>query len=83
LEKKKGTPIISLLGIFTLAWVLVLVGTVIIFEFIIPFSFASVFYNSIAKAVFATILAVVWLYLLVLLRNLMVKRLLSPRNSAS
>ena len=83
MEKEKGAPIVALLGIFTLAWVLVFVGTVIIFEFIIPFSFSSFFYNSIAKAVFTTILAMVWLYLLLLLRNVAVKRLLSPRNHSS
>jgi uncharacterized membrane protein (UPF0182 family) len=70
-------PLLLLLAVFALAWLLVLVGTVVIFELIVPFYYFEIpFYNSIMKGVFSTILGVVWLFLLGLLRNLLVRRTL-------
>lgn len=71
---------ISLVAVFAIAWLLVLLGVIVIFEFIVPFQFCSCFYDSVAKGVFATVLSVAWLFALVLMRNVLVRRtLLSKR----
>jgi len=62
-----------LIGIFTVAWVLVLVGTVIIFEYIVPLDIFHSFLDSIVKGVLATILVIVWLFLFVKMRNFMIR----------
>jgi hypothetical protein len=72
LEKEK--PMLALFAIFTIAWLLVLIGTIIIFKFIVPFYYWGGIYDSIAKGVFTTILALVWLYSLAFLRDIIVKR---------
>jgi hypothetical protein len=72
LEKEK--PMLALFAIFTIAWLLVLIGTIIIFKFIVPFYYWGRIYDSIAKGVFTTILALVWLYSLAFLRDIIVKR---------
>lgn len=77
---EKERPIQILLVIFTIAWLLVLIGSVLIFEFIIPFHYWGGFSDSVAKGVFATILGLVWLYILALLRNLLVKRTIPTRE---
>lgn len=74
MEKKSRKPMISLLVIFTLAWLLVLVGTVIIFQFIVPFHYWGGIYDSFAKGIFALILALGWLYAMALLRDVFVRR---------
>lgn len=80
MEKEKERPIFILLAIFTVAWLLVLVGSVVIFKFIIPFHYWGGFTDSIAKGVFATVLGLVWLYVLALLRNLLVRKTIPTRN---
>ncbi len=62
-----------LIGIFTAAWLLVLIGTVIIFEYIVPLDIFHSFLDSIVKGFLTMILVVVWLYLFVRMRNLMVR----------
>ena len=74
---------LELITIFTLAWVLVLVGSAMIFEVIVPISFwNNFFYDSITKAVLVTILVLVWLYALLLLRDIAVKRSLFPKKKS-
>jgi hypothetical protein len=72
MEKEK--PVVALFAVFTIAWVLVLIGTIIIFEFIVPFHYWGGIYDSIAKGTFTTVLALVWLYTLAFLRDIVVKR---------
>jgi hypothetical protein len=67
-------PLPIFLAIFTVIWALVLVGTIIIFEFIVPMQIFHSYLDGIMKGVFATILVVVWLGLFVLMRNAMVRR---------
>ena len=68
-------PVRTLIGIFTAVWVLVLVGTILIFEFIVPFNpFHSFFLNSILKGVLSLTLAAVWVFLFAELRNIVMKR---------
>ena len=62
----------TLIGIFTAAWLLVLFGTVIIFEFIVPLDLFHSFLDSVVKGVLGLILVAVWLYLFVEMRNHMV-----------
>ena len=62
-----------LLGIFTAAWALVLVGTVLIFKYIVPLTIFHSFLDSVMKGVLATILVAVWLVLFVEMRNLMIR----------
>jgi hypothetical protein len=64
----------ALFAIFTVAWLLVLVGSIIIFEIIVPFHYWGGIYDSAAKGIFTTILGLVWLYAFVLLRDIFVKR---------
>lgn len=72
-----------LLGIFTAAWALVLIGTVLIFAFIIPLNpFQSFFENSIIKGVLTTILVGVWLLLFLEMRNAMVRNQLRLEKKA-
>jgi glycerol-3-phosphate acyltransferase PlsY len=69
-----GKAVKTLIGIFTAVWILILLGTILIFKVIIPLSvFNSFFLNSILKAVFAVILVVVWLVLFAELRNFMIR----------
>ena len=59
---------------FTAAWGLVLIGTVLIFEFIVPLNlFQSFFINSTIKGVLATILVGVWLFLFLEMRNAVIR----------
>ena len=60
--------------IFTAVWALVLMGTIIIFEFIVPFVIFHSILNGILKAALSTVLVVVWLFLFVAMRNAMVRR---------
>jgi hypothetical protein len=62
-----------LIGIFTAAWVLVLLGTVLIFEYIVPLAIFHSFLDSIVKGILATVLVAVWLLLFVGMRNIMVR----------
>ncbi len=74
---------LALFTIFTIAWLLVLVGTIIIFEFIVPFHYWGGIYDSVAKGIFTTILGLVWLYALVLLRDVFVKRNILTKKQES
>lgn len=77
-------PVTSLIAIFTAVWALVLVGVIIVFEFIVPLNIlGSFFLNSILKAVLAMILGLVWLALFVEMRNFMVKSQLSSRAKST
>jgi len=62
-----------LIGIFTAAWVLVLLGTVLIFEYIVPLAIFHSFLDSIVKGILATVLVAVWLLLFVGMRNIMIR----------
>jgi hypothetical protein len=61
----------TLIGIFTAVWILVLVGTVVIFEFIVPLVVFHSFLDSVLKGVLASILGLVWLFLFYEMQNLM------------
>ena len=63
-----------MIGIFTLSWILVLVGAIIIFKLIVPFSYCKCFGDGILKGVFATLLGGAWLVAMILMRNVMVRR---------
>ena len=75
----KSNPLLLLIVIFTATWALVLVGTIIIFEFIVPFVFFHSLLDSILKATLSTVLVVVWLFLFVAMRNAMVRRQLHSK----
>jgi len=62
-----------LIGIFTAAWALVLVGTVLIFEFIVPLNIFHSLLDGIVKGGLAAILVLVWLFLFVEMRDFMVR----------
>jgi hypothetical protein len=66
-------PVRVLIGIFTAAWILVLLGTIIVFGYIVPLDIFHSFLDSIVKGVLALILVFVWLILFVQMRNVMVK----------
>ena len=69
-----------LLTIFTLAWLLVLGGTVIIFQFIVHLVIFHSFMDSVTKGILAVILVAVWLGLFILMRNAMENRQLRPQK---
>jgi hypothetical protein len=66
----------SLLVIFALAWILVLVGTILIFEFIVPQNFCPGICNGVAKGAAATVMGVLWLLALLAMRNILIRRTL-------
>lgn len=66
-----------LLGIFVIVWLLVLAGTIIIFEFIVPLVLFHSFLDGVIKGVLAAALVVVWIGLFIVLRNAMVRRQLA------
>jgi hypothetical protein len=74
-------PVLLLEEIFAAVWLLVLAGTIIIFEFIVPLDLFHSLLDGVTKGVLALILVVVWFEVFILLRNAMVRRQLSVRNS--
>jgi hypothetical protein len=78
--READEPIAEMIAIFSIAWVLVLVGTIVIFEYIVPFTYCACFYDSIAKAGLAIVLAVVWLLAMVAMRDVMVRRTILRRR---
>ncbi len=61
-------------GIFVAVWFLVLAGTIIIFELIVPLALFHSLLDGVIKGVLATLLVAVWLEIFILLRNAMVKK---------
>ncbi len=62
-----------LIGIFTAAWILVLLGAALIFEYIVPLTIFHSLLDGVVKGILATILVAVWLALFVAMRNLMIR----------
>jgi hypothetical protein len=75
-----SNPIPILLTIFTLVWLLVLGGTIIIFQFIVPLVIFHSFMDGVTKGILVVILVVVWVDLFMLMRNAMENRQLRPRK---
>jgi hypothetical protein len=71
------------MGIFTAAWVLVLLGTILVFGFIIPLQVFHSFLDGILKGILATVLVLIWLFLFVQMRNVMVKSQLRIEKKVS
>lgn len=67
-------PVRTLIGIFTLVWILVLVGTIIIFRYIVPLDLFHSYLDNVLKGVLSAILGLIWIALFVELRNIMIKR---------
>jgi hypothetical protein len=70
-----------LMGIIGLAWLLVFLGSYIIFYLIVPINifpgkmdYISIFFNSLLKVVLSAALAFLWIIIMIKLRNLYVKR---------
>jgi hypothetical protein len=76
-------PVRVLIGIFTAAWILVLLGTIIVFGYIVPLDIFHSFLDSIVKGVLAMILVFIWLFLFVQMRNVMVKSQLRIEKKAT
>ncbi len=68
------------MAIFAIAWLLVLLGAIIIFKEIVPFQYCACFTDNILKGVFASILGVVWLLALIFMRNVIVRRQIYNRK---
>lgn len=78
------SAVVMLAGIFTAAWLLVLLGTVLIFEFIVPLNIVhSLLLNGVVKGVLATMLVIVWLFLFVKMRDYMIKTQLRLEKKVS
>ena len=73
----------GLLAAFAIAWLLVLLGTIVIFEFIIPFQYFGNIFDGILKGVFTLALAVVWLSAMVGMRDYIVKKRILGRKTAA
>jgi hypothetical protein len=65
------------------AWALVLVGTILIFEYIVPLVIFHSFLDSVVKGILATLLVGVWLYLFVKMRNYMIRSQLRLEKKVS
>lgn len=61
-----------LIGIFTAAWLLVLIGTVMIFEYIVPMTIFHSLLDGLVKGILTTILIVIWLALFAKMRDVMI-----------
>ncbi|NWG09365.1 MAG: hypothetical protein HXX80_03490 [Nitrososphaerales archaeon] len=78
-----NSRILPLMGIIGLAWALVFFGSYMIFGLIVPFEpfpendHIFTFLNSLLKVVLSAILALVWIVIMIELRNLYIKRNLS------
>jgi formate/nitrite transporter FocA (FNT family) len=72
-KREEEESIAALVGIFTAAWALVLIGTVLIFKGIVPLNIFHSFLDSIVKGVLAAILVGIWLLLFLEMRNALVK----------
>ncbi|MHB8566663.1 MAG: hypothetical protein ACYC7D_08395 [Nitrososphaerales archaeon] len=79
---EKDQSFIGLITIFAIAWLLVLLGAIVIFEFIIPFEFCSCFYDGILKGLLTSILAVAWLVAMITMRNSIVRKRILQRKIA-
>jgi hypothetical protein len=81
-----NSRILPLVGIIGLAWVLVFLGSYIIFELIVSFepfpenNHIFAFLNSLLEVVFSAILVLVWIVIMIKLRNLYIKKKLSNRS---
>jgi hypothetical protein len=76
-------PVRVLIAIFAAAWALVLVGTIVVFGFIIPLVVFHSFLDGILKGFLATLLVLIWLFLFVQMRNVMVKSQLRIEKKVS
>jgi hypothetical protein len=68
------SPFFLLIVIFAIAWVLILAGAVVIFEFIVPFSYFHNYTDNILKGVMGTIVALFWLFAMVKMRDYFVEK---------
>jgi hypothetical protein len=71
----------TLFGIFTAVWILVLLGTVIIFEYIVPLTIFHSFLDGIVKGILASILVLVWLFIFYEMQKMMVRTQLRIEKS--
>lgn len=71
------------MAIFTVVWILILAGTIIIFELIVPLRVVQNLLNGFVQAGFTLLLVMVWLGIFLLMRNLMVKRQFQKEESGS
>lgn len=65
------------MAIFTIVWILVLAGTIIIFEFIVPLQIARGLLNGLVQGILSLFLVLVWLGIFVFMRNRLVRKQLS------
>ena len=63
-----------LMTIFSIVWILILAGTIIIFEFIVPLKIFQGLLNGLVQGGLTLILALVWVGIFLFMRNQMVKR---------
>ena len=74
-----ASRLLPLIGVIVVAWILVFVGSYIIFNVIVPLpnffpGREGFIFTGVIKAVFSTILVIIWLLLTVKLTNLYVKK---------
>lgn len=79
----RDSSMTSLFGIFGAAWLLVLLGAIIVFKFIVPFTFCDCIYDGVVKAALAALLSAAWLLIMVAMRNFLVSRTLAKSPSSS
>ncbi len=72
------------MGIIGLAWLLIFLGSYIIFYLIVPMNifpgrtdYILIFSNSLLKVILSATLAFVWITIMIKLRDLYIKRMLS------
>ena len=79
-KREPNKPYAEMIGIFTLSWLLVLLGAIIIFKYIVPLHYCECFNDSILKGVFALILAGAWLLSMIVMRDVMIRRTIFRRK---
>ncbi|MCP8304098.1 MAG: hypothetical protein H3Z50_01295 [archaeon] len=76
--------LLPLMGIIGVAWLLVFLGSYIIFHLIVPIDlfpgrtdYIFTFFNSLLKVTLSTVLSVMWILIMIKLRDIYIKRKLS------
>ena len=81
----ESNPLPALIAILTAAWLLILLGAVVIFNYIVPFSLFHSYADSVAKGIFGTVVGLLWLFAMAKMKDYFVRKKIvkTPPRKAS
>jgi hypothetical protein len=79
----RSRTLYAIFAILAVIWLLVLLGTVLIFHYIVPFVYFHSFLDSILKGVFTAILVGIWLAVFIGLTNAFVRRFILQKPQSA